>query len=50
LTSLKKELCILEPLNCHNAILYEKHGFGYLKGLKSMEEINTELAPFWLSF
>lgn len=35
----------LEPLFYHTAILFERYGFTYLKGLKTMLEINREFEP-----
>lgn len=35
----------LEPLFYHTAILFERYGFAYLKGLKTMVEINKEFEP-----
>ena len=34
-----------EALFYHNAIQYERYGFGYLEGRKMMEEINREFLP-----
>lgn len=34
-----------EALFYHNAIRYEKYGFGYLEGRKGMEEIDREFLP-----
>lgn len=35
----------LEPLFYHTAILFERYGFTYLKGLKTMVEINKQFEP-----
>ena len=35
-------LFLIEPLAYHNAITFERYGFNYLRGLKSMQEIHTE--------
>jgi hypothetical protein len=43
--SLGKELYVLEPLTYHGALLYEKYGFGYLKGHRYMEEIHEGFLP-----
>lgn len=45
LVQLCKQMCLLEPLNYHSAILYEKYGFGYLRGLRIMEEIDAGFRP-----
>jgi len=34
-----------EALFYHNAVQYERHGFGYLEGKKMMEEIDREFLP-----
>ncbi len=34
-----------EALFYHNAIHYERYGFGYLEGRKRMEEIDAEFRP-----
>ena len=33
---------LIEPLAYHNAIIFEHYGFGYVRGLKAMQEINEE--------
>jgi len=42
---LEKELFLIEPLFYHSAVLYERHGCGYLLGRELMEEIHTEFQP-----
>ena len=32
-------------INYHNAIRYERNGFGYMEGRKQMEEIDREFLP-----
>ena len=39
------ELFIIEPLAYHNAILFERYGFNYLRGLNDMREIDEQFAP-----
>lgn len=39
---LGQELFLVEPLFYHSALLYERHGCGYLLGRELMEQINTE--------
>lgn len=39
---LTRSIISCEALFYHNAIQYERHGFGYLEGKKAMEEINRE--------
>src|SRR5690606_22485116 len=36
---------LIEPLAYHNAILFERYGFGYVKGQKEMERIHCEFQP-----
>lgn len=42
---LGKELFLVEPLFYHSALLYERHGCGYLLGRELMEEIHAEFQP-----
>jgi hypothetical protein len=35
-------LFLIEPLAYHNAITFERYGFNYLRGLKTMQEIHVE--------
>ena len=42
---LGKEVYLVEPLFYHSAILYERHGLGYLLGREKMEEIHKEFRP-----
>lgn len=42
---LTKSIISCEALFYHNAIQYERHGFGYLEGRKVMEEIDREFLP-----
>jgi hypothetical protein len=39
------ELFLVEPLFYHSALLYERHGCGYLLGRELMEEIHREFRP-----
>ncbi len=39
---LGKDLYLVEPLFYHSAILYERHGLGYLMGRDKMQEIHDE--------
>lgn len=39
------DLFFIEPLAYHNAIIFERYGFNYLKGLKDMMEIHDEFQP-----
>lgn len=39
------EMFLIEPLAYHNAIIFERHGFNYLYGLKEMQRIHTEFQP-----
>lgn len=42
---LGKDVYLVEPLFYHSAILYERHGLGYLLGREKMEEIHQEFQP-----
>ncbi len=42
---LGKELFLVEPLYYHSALLYERHGCGYLLGRELMDEIHTQFQP-----
>lgn len=35
----------IEPLAYHNAIIFERYGFNYLRGLKAMQEIHEGFLP-----
>jgi hypothetical protein len=39
------DLFLIEPLAYHNAIVFERYGFNYLRGLKDMQEIHAEFQP-----
>lgn len=39
------DLFLIEPLSYHNAIIFERYGFGYTVGRKEMETINHEFQP-----
>ena len=39
------EMFFIEPLAYHNAIIFEKYGFNYLRGLKVMQEIHRDFQP-----
>lgn len=39
------DLFFIEPLAYHNAIIFEKYGFNYLRGLSEMNHINREFLP-----
>jgi hypothetical protein len=38
-------LFLIEPLSYHNAITFERYGFGYMYGRQEMENIHTEYQP-----
>ncbi len=42
---LGKDVFLVEPLFYHSALLYERHGFGYLLGRELMDEIEREFRP-----
>jgi len=39
------DLFFIEPLAYHNAIVFERYGFSYLRGLSEMRRIDTEFRP-----
>ncbi len=39
------DLFLIEPLSYHNAIIFERYGFGYTVGRKEMERIHQEFMP-----
>lgn len=42
---LGKDVYLVEPLFYHSALVYERHGLGYLLGREKMEEIHQEFQP-----
>jgi hypothetical protein len=39
------ELFLIEPLAYHNAIIFERYGFSYMRGLKDMKLIHEQFQP-----
>ena len=39
------DLFLIEPLSYHNAIIFERYGFGYTVGKSEMESIHREFQP-----
>lgn len=39
------DLFLIEPLSYHNAIIFERYGFGYTVGRQEMESIHAEFMP-----
>jgi len=39
------DIFFIEPLAYHNAIIFERYGFNYLRGLSEMKHINQEFQP-----
>ncbi len=39
------DMLVAEPLAYHDAIIFEHHGFNYVRGRKKMEDINSGFAP-----
>lgn len=39
------DMFLIEPLAYHNAIVFEKYGFNYLRGLNEMKTIHQEFQP-----
>ena len=44
-TSLNHDIYFVEPLSYHNAVVFEKYGFSYQKGLKLLERIQSGFSP-----
>ena len=40
-TSLNHDIYFVDPLSYHNAVIFEKYGFSYQKGIKLMERIQS---------
>lgn len=41
-TNMGHDMFLIEPLAYHNAILFERYGFNYMRGLRDMQEIHRE--------
>ncbi|MCC6613383.1 MAG: hypothetical protein IT320_07880 [Anaerolineae bacterium] len=39
------DMFLIEPLAYHNAIVFERYGFSYVRGLREMQQINQEFQP-----
>lgn len=39
------EMVLIEPLAYHNAIVFERYGFNYMRGLQEMKRIHQEFQP-----
>jgi hypothetical protein len=42
---MQHDLFFIEPLSYHNAIVFERYGFNYLRGLKDMQAIHADFQP-----
>lgn len=45
ITDMGHDIFFIEPLAYHNAIVFERYGFNYLRGLKDMREIHGLFQP-----
>lgn len=45
ITALDQDMLVAEPLAYHDAILFEHHGFNYVRGKKKMDHINQGFQP-----
>jgi hypothetical protein len=45
MSAMDQDMLVAEPLAYHDAIIFEHHGFNYVRGKKKMEEINRGFAP-----
>ena len=43
--NLGHQLFLIEPMAYHNAIIFERYGFGYIRGRQDMEQIHREFQP-----
>lgn len=39
------DMFLIEPLAYHNAIVFERYGFSYMRGLREMQRIHSEFQP-----
>jgi len=44
-TNLGHDLFFIEPMSYHNAIVFERYGFSYVRGFQEMQNINREFQP-----
>lgn len=44
-TKMGHDLFLIEPLAYHNAIIFERYGFGYVRGYQEMVRIHNEFLP-----
>ncbi|MDI6829979.1 MAG: hypothetical protein QME88_01460 [Actinomycetota bacterium] len=45
LSAMGQDMLVAEPLAYHDAIIFEKYGFNYIRGRKKMEDINRGFQP-----
>jgi hypothetical protein len=45
LSAMSQDMLVAEPLTYHDAIIFEKHGFNYIRGKKKMGWINKGFQP-----
>jgi hypothetical protein len=45
LSDMGQDMLVAEPLAYHDAIIFEKHGFNYVRGKKKMEQIDRGFQP-----
>jgi hypothetical protein len=45
ISRMSHDMFLIEPLAYHNAIVFERYGFSYSRGLKDMQEIHREFQP-----
>lgn len=44
-TNMGHDLFFIEPMSYHNAIVFERYGFSYVRGFQEMQNINREFQP-----
>ena len=45
ITNMGHDLFFIEPMSYHNAIVFERYGFSYVRGFQEMQNINREFQP-----
>lgn len=45
ISNMGQEMFFIEPLSYHNAIVFERYGFNYVRGYQEMVNINREFQP-----
>lgn len=43
--NMQHDMFMIEPLAYHNAVIFERYGFNYIRGYKDMQEIHNQFQP-----